>query len=87
MNDLIRMLTVRAVFGVPLIETIIREESPDGIPYIIDILSNFILKHGIDVAGIFRVAGSTAEIKVLKEAFDAGLYNNQSFTLFHTIYR
>merc|ERR1712137_322440 len=67
------------VFGVPLIETIIREERDSGIPYLIEVLSEYILANGPDVAGIFRVAGSTAEIKALKAAFDTGKQDPKEF--------
>eukprot|EP00324_Dicrateria_rotunda_P009789 CAMPEP_0206172992 /NCGR_PEP_ID=MMETSP1474-20131121/47360_1 /ASSEMBLY_ACC=CAM_ASM_001110 /TAXON_ID=97495 /ORGANISM="Imantonia sp., Strain RCC918" /LENGTH=198 /DNA_ID=CAMNT_0053581509 /DNA_START=1355 /DNA_END=1947 /DNA_ORIENTATION=- len=63
------------VFNVSLIETIIQEESPNGIPRLIQILTKEILENHVTTPGIFRVAGSSTEIQALKVAFDAGEKN------------
>jgi len=58
------------VFGANLGETLIREERP--VPYIVEKCAKFIQQHGVEQPGIFRVAGSNAEIQALKVAFDVG---------------
>merc|ERR1712100_941873 len=60
------------VFGVPLEDTVKRENSPDGIPYILKKNISFIEQHYLTQHGIFRVAGSKVETDLLRAAFDKG---------------
>ena len=60
------------MFGVPLADTVVREEKSNGIPTIVEKTINHIIQHHITHPGLFRVAGAKAEIDKLKTIFDLG---------------
>jgi len=53
-------------------DTVKRENSPDGIPYILKKNISFIEQNYLTQHGIFRVAGSKVETDLLRAAFDKG---------------
>lgn len=59
------------VFGVPLIDTVKRENPKDGIPLIIR-RSVSVIEENLTVPGIFRLAGAKTEITNLRQTFDKG---------------
>ena len=53
-------------------DTVVREERSNGIPTVVEKTICHITQHHLQHPGIFRVAGSKAEIDKLKAIFDLG---------------
>lgn len=69
-KELIDNTKVSRVFAVPLPKLLEREKSHDGIPFVVKSTVEHVKKHK-ETEGIFRLSGSTAEVKELKEFFNA----------------
>lgn len=80
-NSAIEEINRVKVFGVSLGDTVIREERPSGIPFIIEILVDYIRKNCATQPGIFRVAGSKSEMQELQQVFDKGGRGVQNINL------
>ncbi|KAM7078232.1 rho GTPase-activating protein 25 isoform 5-T5 [Molossus nigricans] len=63
-----------AVFGQRLDETVAYEQKfgPHLVPILIEKCAEFILEHGLNEEGIFRLPGQDNLVKQLRDAFDAG---------------
>ncbi|KAH3757080.1 RhoGAP domain [Pelomyxa schiedti] len=60
-----------AVYGVDLSELLMRENSPSGIPQIIEDLVHAMLPH-IHTEGLFRIGGAKQDVDRLHDAIDSG---------------
>ncbi|XP_032208204.1 rho GTPase-activating protein 25 isoform X3 [Mustela erminea] len=63
-----------AVFGQRLDETVAYEQKfgPHLVPILVEKCAEFILQHGLNEEGIFRLPGQDNLVKQLRDAFDAG---------------
>lgn len=63
-----------AVFGQRLDETVAYEQKfgPHLVPILVEKCAEFILEHGLNEEGIFRLPGQDNLVKQLRDAFDAG---------------
>ncbi|XP_062934736.1 rho GTPase-activating protein 25 isoform X1 [Cynocephalus volans] len=63
-----------AVFGQRLDETVAYEQKfgPHPVPILVEKCAEFILEHGLNEEGIFRLPGQDNLVKQLRDAFDAG---------------
>ncbi|KAM4867165.1 rho GTPase-activating protein 25 isoform 1-T3 [Thomomys bottae] len=63
-----------AVFGQRLDETVAYEQKfgPHLVPILVEKCAEFILEHGVNEEGIFRLPGQDNLVKQLRDAFDAG---------------
>nr|XP_013006954.1 rho GTPase-activating protein 25 [Cavia porcellus] len=63
-----------AVFGQRLDETVAYEQKfgPHLVPILVEKCAEFILEHGMNEEGIFRLPGQDNLVKQLRDAFDAG---------------
>ncbi|KAK2092616.1 Rho GTPase-activating protein 25 [Saguinus oedipus] len=63
-----------AVFGQRLDETVAYEQKfgPHLVPILVEKCADFILEHGRNEEGIFRLPGQDNLVKQLRDAFDAG---------------
>ncbi|XP_075391506.1 rho GTPase-activating protein 25 isoform X2 [Tenrec ecaudatus] len=64
----------KAVFGQRLDETVAYEQKfgPHLVPILVEKCAEFILEHGLNEEGIFRLPGQDNLVKQLRDAFDAG---------------
>ncbi|XP_015393516.1 rho GTPase-activating protein 25 isoform X4 [Panthera onca] len=64
----------KAVFGQRLDETVAYEQKfgPHLVPILVEKCAEFILQHGLNEEGIFRLPGQDNLVKQLRDAFDAG---------------
>jgi hypothetical protein len=62
------------VFGQRLDETVAYEQKfgPHLVPILVEKCTEFILEHGVNEEGIFRLPGQDNLVKQLRDAFDAG---------------
>lgn len=62
------------VFGQRLDETVAYEQKfgPHPVPILVEKCAEFILQHGRNEEGIFRLPGQDNLVKQLRDAFDAG---------------
>ncbi|XP_058523892.1 rho GTPase-activating protein 25 isoform X3 [Ochotona princeps] len=69
-----RQLRRKAVFGQRLDETVAYEQKfgPHPVPILVEKCAEFILEHGLNEEGIFRLPGQDNLVKQLRDAFDAG---------------
>ncbi|XP_026987685.1 rho GTPase-activating protein 25 isoform X3 [Sagmatias obliquidens] len=67
-------LQKKAVFGQRLDETVAYEQKfgPHLVPILVEKCAEFILEHGLNEEGIFRLPGQDNLVKQLRDAFDAG---------------
>ncbi|XP_044117222.1 rho GTPase-activating protein 25 isoform X2 [Neovison vison] len=67
-------LRKKAVFGQRLDETVAYEQKfgPHLVPILVEKCAEFILQHGLNEEGIFRLPGQDNLVKQLRDAFDAG---------------
>uniref|UniRef100_A0A8D0MNH7 Rho GTPase activating protein 25 n=1 Tax=Sus scrofa TaxID=9823 RepID=A0A8D0MNH7_PIG len=65
---------IPAVFGQRLDETVAYEQKfgPHLVPILVEKCAEFILEHGLNEEGIFRLPGQDNLVKQLRDAFDAG---------------
>ncbi|XP_027972177.1 rho GTPase-activating protein 25 isoform X3 [Eumetopias jubatus] len=65
---------IPAVFGQRLDETVAYEQKfgPHLVPILVEKCAEFILQHGLNEEGIFRLPGQDNLVKQLRDAFDAG---------------
>ncbi|KAM5227235.1 rho GTPase-activating protein 25 isoform 2-T2 [Ctenodactylus gundi] len=65
---------IPAVFGQRLDETVAYEQKfgPHLVPILVQKCAEFILEHGLNEEGIFRLPGQDNLVKQLRDAFDAG---------------
>ncbi|XP_043967945.1 rho GTPase-activating protein 25 isoform X1 [Gambusia affinis] len=63
-----------AVFGKSLIDTLTYEQrfGPHTVPILVQKCAEFIIKHGLEEEGIFRLPGQDNAVKQFRDAFDAG---------------
>lgn len=62
------------MFGQRLDETVAYEQKfgPHLVPILVEKCAEFILEHGLNEEGIFRLPGQDNLVKQLRDAFDAG---------------
>ncbi|KAM4745083.1 rho GTPase-activating protein 25 [Anableps anableps] len=63
-----------AVFGKSLIDTLTYEQrfGPHTVPILVQKCAEFIIEHGLEEEGIFRLPGQDNAVKQFRDAFDAG---------------
>uniref|UniRef100_A0A3B5M5X2 Uncharacterized protein n=1 Tax=Xiphophorus couchianus TaxID=32473 RepID=A0A3B5M5X2_9TELE len=63
-----------AVFGKSLIDTLTYEQrfGPHTVPILVQKCAEFIIEHGLEEEGIFRLPGQDNAVRQFRDAFDAG---------------
>jgi hypothetical protein len=53
------------------LEHIVEREEPEGnVPYVVQDLTNFLLKNGLDDMGLFRIPGTSTVVKKLRYEYN-----------------